>query len=72
MLASQCDTEQWRLEVERVAPRLKVTVRVDGKEWRTHLDLIHHHRARLQACLPALHSGLGRHNSAVAGLVLVQ
>jgi len=31
------EPEEWRLELERVLPQLKVTVVSDGKEWRTHI-----------------------------------
>ena len=40
ILASTTDAEAWNLEVERVAPQLKVTVRVDGRDWRSHLDQV--------------------------------
>ena len=44
ILESQTDAEKWRLEVERVAPSLKVTVTVDSKDWRSHLEQMHSHR----------------------------
>ena len=40
ILASNTDSEAWNLEVERVAPKLKVTVRVDGRDWRSHLEQV--------------------------------
>ena len=40
ILASTTDAEAWNLEVERVAPKLKVTVRVDGRDWRSHLEQV--------------------------------
>ncbi len=40
ILASTTDAEAWNLEVERVAPHLKVTVRVDGRDWRSHLEQV--------------------------------
>ena len=33
-----------RLEVEKVAPQLKVTVRVDNRDWRNHLEQMHTYR----------------------------
>ena len=42
ILASTTDSEAWNLEVERVAPKLKVTVRVDGRDWRSHLEQVSH------------------------------
>ena len=40
ILASTTDSEAWNLEVEKVAPKLKVTVRVDGRDWRSHLEQV--------------------------------
>lgn len=31
ILESTTDAEEWRMEVEKVAPQLKVTVRVDNR-----------------------------------------
>ena len=44
IMESRTDSEMWRLEVERVAPSLKVTVRVDSKDWRSHLEQMHSYR----------------------------
>lgn len=38
MLESKVDPHQWRMELERVAPQLKVVLHTAAKEWRTHLD----------------------------------
>ena len=40
ILPSTTDSEAWNIEVERVAPKLKVTVRVDGRDWRSHLEQV--------------------------------
>ena len=45
------DAEAWRLEVERVAPGLKVTVRMEARDWRSHLEQIHHYRDSIESCL---------------------
>lgn len=34
------DTENWRLELERVLPQLKVVIRTDPRDWRAHLEQI--------------------------------
>jgi len=34
MLKSDVDIESWRLELERVLPQLKITVKTDGQDWR--------------------------------------
>jgi|EP01049_Picozoa_sp_SAG25_P005358 estrogen-related receptor beta like 1 len=38
MLESKVDPHQWRMELERVAPQLKVVLHSSAKEWRSHLD----------------------------------
>ncbi|CAG9540491.1 unnamed protein product, partial [Cercopithifilaria johnstoni] len=38
ILHSNTDVNSWKLEVERVAPRLKVTFEQDSKDWRMHLE----------------------------------
>ncbi|VDK86163.1 unnamed protein product [Litomosoides sigmodontis] len=40
ILHSNIDVNSWKLEVERVAPRLKVTFEHDSKDWRMHLEKI--------------------------------
>jgi hypothetical protein len=40
ILTSTTDAEAWSLEVERVAPHLKVTLRHDGRDWRSHLEQV--------------------------------
>ena len=43
ILVSNTDSEAWNLEVERAAPKLKVTVRADGRDWRSHLEQVSGH-----------------------------
>jgi estrogen-related receptor beta like 1 len=38
------DPVQWKLEVERVAPLLKVTLANDNKDWRVHLQQLQFHQ----------------------------
>lgn len=51
VLESSVDAADWALEVERVLPQLKVTVRTDNKDWRIHLDQMHQHRDGITASL---------------------
>ncbi|KAM9844947.1 intraflagellar transport protein 57 homolog isoform 2-T2 [Aulostomus maculatus] len=51
ILHSTVDAAEWYLEVERVLPQLKVTVRTDNKDWRTHLDQMHRHRDGITSSL---------------------
>ena len=51
ILQSTTDAEEWRMEVEKVAPQLKVTVRVDNRDWRTHLEQMHSYRTGIEEAL---------------------
>lgn len=44
ILQSNTDIDAWKLEVEKVSSQLKVTVRVDNRDWRTHLEQMHSYR----------------------------
>jgi len=47
------EPEEWRLELERVLPQLKVTVVSDGKEWRTHIAQAKAHHEAVAERMPA-------------------
>nr|KAG5696144.1 hypothetical protein BaRGS_026503 [Batillaria attramentaria] len=51
ILESTTDAADWRLEVERVTPQLKVTIRTDNKDWRVHLEQMHQHRDGIETSL---------------------
>ncbi|XP_070548078.1 intraflagellar transport protein 57 homolog [Ptychodera flava] len=51
IMESTTDAIDWRLEVERVLPSLKVTIRTDNKDWRTHVDQMHQHRDGIEQSL---------------------
>ena len=53
IMQSSTDAEAWRLEVERVAPSLKMTVKTDGREWRSHLEQMHSYRDGIEEALTA-------------------
>ena len=38
MLESKVDINEWKLEIERVLPLLKVHIRADNKDWRNHYE----------------------------------
>ena len=50
-MESTTDANEWKLEVERVIPSLKVHIRTDNKDWRTHVDQMHQHRDGIQTAL---------------------
>lgn len=45
------DAAEWNLEVERVLPQLKVTIRTDHKDWRIHVDQMHQHKDGIKSSL---------------------
>ncbi|CAG9864505.1 unnamed protein product [Phyllotreta striolata] len=46
-LVANIDEEAWKQEVERVLPRLKVTIRNDNRDWRSHLEQMKQHQANI-------------------------
>ncbi|XP_050502423.1 intraflagellar transport protein 57 homolog [Diabrotica virgifera virgifera] len=46
-LKSNVDEETWKLEVERVLPMLKVTVKNDSRDWRSHLEQMKQHQSTI-------------------------
>ncbi|XP_029434332.1 intraflagellar transport protein 57 homolog [Rhinatrema bivittatum] len=51
ILESTTDAAEWNLEVERVLPQLKVTIRTDNKDWRIHVDQMHQHKEGIESSL---------------------
>ncbi|XP_053242251.1 intraflagellar transport protein 57 homolog isoform X1 [Podarcis raffonei] len=51
ILESTVDAAEWNLEVERVLPQLKVTIRTDNKDWRIHVDQMHQHQDGIEYAL---------------------
>ncbi|CAI8051185.1 Intraflagellar transport protein 57 homolog [Geodia barretti] len=50
-LEAGVDEQQWRLEVERVLPSLRVHLRQDNREWRAHYDQMHSHQEAIETKL---------------------
>jgi estrogen-related receptor beta like 1 len=53
MLQNNIDPTVWKLEVERVVPKLKVTMPNDSKEWRTHLSQTKGYKQVIENQFPA-------------------
>ncbi|KAL0966586.1 hypothetical protein UPYG_G00297120, partial [Umbra pygmaea] len=60
ILESNTDAAEWNLEVERVLPQLKVTVRTDNKDWRIHVDQMHQHQEGIKISLKEAKAYLDR------------
>ncbi|KAK5860461.1 hypothetical protein PBY51_021936 [Eleginops maclovinus] len=60
ILEATVDAAEWSLEVERVLPQLKVTIRTDNKDWRIHVEQMHQHRDGIKSSLKEATSYLDR------------
>ncbi|XP_072271304.1 intraflagellar transport protein 57 homolog isoform X2 [Pyxicephalus adspersus] len=66
ILESKTDAAEWYLEVERVLPQLKVTVRTDNKDWRVHVDQMHQHKDGIETSLKETKGYLDKLHSEVS------
>ncbi|KAJ8913943.1 hypothetical protein NQ315_015180 [Exocentrus adspersus] len=57
-LKSDVDEESWKLEVERVLPHLKVTIKNDNRDWRSHLEQMKSYKGNIDECLGTTKSQL--------------
>lgn len=69
VLASSIDPTLWKLEVERVAPRLRLTLPADARDWRQHLEAAHGHADVLLAGWPDTKGALQRMAADVGGML---
>lgn len=51
ILESTTTSEDWQLELERVLPQLKVTIKTDSRDWRSHLQQMHTQHEGIQESL---------------------
>ncbi|KAJ4443521.1 intraflagellar transport protein 57 homolog [Periplaneta americana] len=51
ILESTTDIDGWKLELERVLPQLKVTIKTDARDWRSHLEQMQKHRSGIDEAL---------------------
>ncbi|CAM9905473.1 unnamed protein product, partial [Laminaria digitata] len=52
MLEAKIDPVEWKRELERVGPRLKMAASTAGKEWRGHVEHTKKHEEAIQLALP--------------------
>merc|ERR1719235_2151065 len=52
MLEATVDPREWQLEVERVAPKLKMQMPNDSKEWRAHLEQTKAYKGTIEELFP--------------------
>ena len=66
MMVTNTNAEEWRLEVERVTPQLKMTIKTDGRDWRSHLEQMHQHRDGIDECLQLTRTELDKLQAEIA------
>ncbi|KAG5878758.1 hypothetical protein JTB14_012128 [Gonioctena quinquepunctata] len=59
-LSVNIDEEAWKIEVERVLPQLKVTIKNDNRDWRSHLDQMKAHKTSIDEFLGPTKAQLDR------------
>ncbi|KAH3699822.1 hypothetical protein DPMN_074784, partial [Dreissena polymorpha] len=60
IMESTTDAADWKMEVERVLPQLKVTIRTDNKDWRVHVEQMHQHKEGIESSLTETKSYLDK------------
>ncbi|XP_058791994.1 intraflagellar transport protein 57 homolog [Phymastichus coffea] len=60
ILESTVDAEEWKLELERVLPQLKLSVNADNRDWRSHLQEMKKLHSIMSKSLPATTSQLDK------------
>ena len=60
IMVSNTSSEEWKLEIERVTPLLKVTVKTDNRDWRAHQAQMSKHKSGIEANFVESKQQLGR------------
>ncbi|EFN76141.1 intraflagellar transport protein 57 homolog [Harpegnathos saltator] len=60
ILESKTSRDEWQLELEKVLPRLKVTVKTDSRDWRAHLEQMKQLRANIATNLSGTKTQLSK------------
>ncbi|XP_066907698.1 intraflagellar transport protein 57 homolog [Halyomorpha halys] len=47
IIETDVTAEAWNLELEKVVPMLKVSIKSNNSDWRSHLDLMKHHQSEI-------------------------
>jgi len=67
VLEANIDPKEWLLEVERVAPKLKIQMPNDSKEWRTHLSQTRGYKQVIESQFPGAKAQLEKLSSNLSG-----
>ncbi|GAB1859170.1 Intraflagellar transport protein 57-like protein [Camponotus japonicus] len=60
ILESNTNRDEWQLELEKVLPRLKVTIKTDSRDWRAHLEQMKQLRTNIAADLSGTKANLNK------------
>jgi len=60
VLESKVNVDEWKLEIERVLPLLKVHIRADVKDWRTHYEQMQSYSNGIKHTLTDTHTQLDK------------
>ncbi|CAD1476996.1 unnamed protein product, partial [Heterotrigona itama] len=60
ILESKTNREEWQLELERVLPQLKVTIKTDSRDWRSHIEQMKQLRTNIATNLTGTKSQLDK------------
>ncbi|ESO01572.1 hypothetical protein HELRODRAFT_192188 [Helobdella robusta] len=60
IMESNTDVAEWKMEVERVLPQLKITIRPDNKDWRVHFEQMQTFKSGMADSLKDVQQHLGR------------
>ncbi|CAG0917706.1 unnamed protein product [Notodromas monacha] len=66
VMESSTNIEEWRLEVERALPHLKVVVRNDMRDWRTRVEQMQEHKSGIEGNLKDTRSQLDKFHADVS------
>eukprot|EP00049_Salpingoeca_infusionum_P000974 m.43979 g.43979 ORF g.43979 m.43979 type:complete len:401 (-) comp10811_c1_seq1:1432-2634(-) len=66
VLESNVTSAEWKIELERVLPQLKVHIRADVKDWRTHLQQMSDNMATIETAMSSTSSQLSKLEGEIA------
>ena len=61
--------KEWQLEVERVAPRLRMNYQKEGREWRAHYETVKQYTGQIHGLIPDCRSRLERVSDEIGKLL---
>lgn len=60
IIESKLDLKEWQLEVERVAPKLRMNYQKEGREWRAHYETVKQYTGQIKTLIPDCRARLER------------